>query len=274
MSLTNFLKNFKESNPNAKILLDMPTYPYRQEHGGLSGKIKMLIDGLLSKRLKSNVNYVLHSGFEKNIFDIPTIRMSNGISCDTIKLKKYKGHLNYKMIAVGKWRKWHGLDRLIAGMSTYREESKLKLDVVGDGPELANLKKLAKEKRLEDRVFFHGACVGEKLDNLFNESDIGVGTLGLFRKGVVVDSSLKNRDYLARGLPVILSSEDADIKSDFDFVCKVPEDESDIDVRLVERYIEGLNISDTINETRSFAENHLSWQSKIKTLLTELERLK
>ena len=96
----------------------------------------------------------------------------------------------------------------------------------------------------------------------------------MFRKGVVVDSSLKNRDYLARGLPVILSSEDADIKSDFDFVCKVPEDESDIDVRLVERYIEGLNISDTINETRSFAENHLSWQSKIKTLLTELERLK
>ena len=60
LSLTNFLKNFRESNQNAKILLDMPTYPYRQEHGGLSGKIKMLIDGLLSNRLKSNVNYVLH----------------------------------------------------------------------------------------------------------------------------------------------------------------------------------------------------------------------
>ncbi len=272
LSFLKILKRFRKDNYKIRLLIDMPTYPYHMEHVGVTGKLKIVIDKLLSKNLTKYVDYVLHSGIEKSIFRIPTIRVSNGISSANLKVRSNKEVKEYRMIAVGKWRDWHGLDRLIKGMSVYRDRLELRLDIVGDGLELENLKQLVNKHDLQDFVFFHGICVGEKLDRLFDQVDIGVGTLGLFRKGVKVDSSLKNREYVARGLPVILSSEDADIKSDLAFVCKVPEDDSPIDVRLIEDFLKHLDVSDTIKETRTFAENHLSWSSKMNFLLKEIER--
>lgn len=270
LSFISFLKRFRIKNESAKLLIDMPTYPYHQEHLGIVGRVKVLIDWRMRKRLKGLVDYVIHSGRESHVFGIPTIKVSNGINCDQIKVRTYTKHEGFRMIAVGKWRNWHGLDRLIKGLVNYHGDADIKLDIVGDGPELERLRKLVKENQLFDRVAFHGVCVGEKLNQLFNESDIGVGTLALFRKGVTVDSSLKNREYVARGLPIILSGKDADIKSDLSFVCKVPDDESVIDVSIIETFLEALDIDETILKTRSFAENHLSWKTKMKSLVKQL----
>ncbi len=269
-SFISFLKRFKLENEKAQLLIDMPTYPYQQEHVGIIGRAKVFIDQTLSKKLEPLVDFVLHSGVETSIFDVPTIKVSNGINCEQLRARTFSKRKNHKMIAVGKWRSWHGLDRLIKGLATYEHDSDITLDIVGDGPELERLYQLVKKNQLDDRVTFQGICVGEKLDRLFDEADIGVGTLGLFRKGVKVDSSLKNREYIARGLPIILSSKDADIKSDLSFVFKVPEDASIIDIRMIERYLDGLNVETIIQKTRSFAENHLSWRSKMKALIKDL----
>lgn len=274
LSFLKFLKAFRKENKKAQLLVDMPTYPYKLEHVGLKGKVKIIIDNLLRIKLYELVDYVMHSGEHSFIFNIPTVKISNGISCKTLRVRSYKERKGLRMIAVGKWRYWHGLDRLINGMAQMTNAKEIKLDIVGEGPELDNLKKLVLKNGLERRVLFHGVCVGGKLDRLFDQADVGVGTLGLFRKGVVIDSSLKNREYLARGLPVIMSSEDADIKSGLDFVYKVPEDDSIIDVVEIEDFVNNLNVSETIKETRTFAENHLSWRSKMKTLLKEIGALR
>ena len=270
LSFINFLKRFRKKNVNAKILIDMPTFPYRKEHVGVIGRVKLIIDQVLSNKLKFLVDYVLHSGEEASIFGISTIKSSNGINCEQLKLRTYGHRTDFRMIAVGKWRNWHGLDRMIKGLDVHKYDSDIVLDIVGDGPELKRLKLLVKEKHLEGRVIFHGVCVGEKLNELFDQADIGVGTLGLFRKGVKVDSSLKNREYVARGLPIILSGKDSDIKSDLNFVCKVPNDESYIDIRKIESFLNGLDIDETIKRARSFAENQLSWNTKMNTLVKEL----
>lgn len=269
-SFISFLKRFKLENEKAQLLIDMPTYPYQQEHVGIIGRAKVFIDQALSKKLKSLVDFVLHSGLENSIFDVPTIKVSNGINCEQLRARTFSTRDNYKMIAVGKWRSWHGLDRLIKGLAAYKHDSDITLDIVGDGPELEQLYELVKNNQLEDRVTFHGICVGQKLDRLFDEADIGVGTLGLFRKGVKTDSSLKNREYVARGLPIILSSIDSDIKIDLSFVCKVPEDESMIDIPMIERYLAGIDVETLIREARSYAKEHLSWKSKMKALVKEL----
>lgn len=270
LSFIRFLRLLQLKNAKAKVLIDMPTFPYQREHLGVVGRVKIFFDWVLNKRIKRLADYVLHSGEETHVLGIPIIKVSNGIDCNQIKVRTYNKRKGYAMIAIGKWRNWHGLDRLIKGLANYNGDADIKLDIVGDGPELNRLKKLVQEKQLIDRVFFHGVYVGEKLNQLFNQSDIGVGTLGLFRKGVKIDSSLKNREYIARGLPIILSSTDVDIESDLSFVCKVPNDESDIDIKMIETFLDGLDIDDTILKTRSFAENHLSWNSKMKSLVKEL----
>jgi len=267
-----FLNRFHNQNHNTKLVIDMPTYPYQKEHGGVKGVSALMIDRLLRKRLKRSIDHILHSGQEKFIFDIPTIDFSNGIDCDMIKVRTPLQREDYRIIAVGKWQYWHGLDRILMGITKYKERlnKMVALDIVGDGPELQKLKNVVERHRIKNHVTFHGVCTGSKLDLLFDKADIGLGTLGLFRKNVKIDSSLKNREYIARGLPIILCSEDADIKVNENFVCKVEEDESIINMVQIERFLSNLNTKKTIEQTRAYAEHQLSWKSKMKELMKEL----
>jgi len=51
----------------------------------------------------------------------------------------------------------------------YAENSKLTLTVIGDGPDLNNLKNLVKNSGICDQVFFTGTLVGESLINSLNQ---------------------------------------------------------------------------------------------------------
>ena len=78
--------------------------------------------------------------------------------------------------------------------------------LVGDGSELPLYKKLVEEYGLERRVRFYGFLSGEPLSQVYNRADIAVSCLGMYRKGMDRESSLKSREYSARGLPIIAVS--------------------------------------------------------------------
>lgn len=63
--------------------------------------------------------------------------------------------------------------------------------------------------------------------------DIGLGALGLYKQGIYQSSSLKIREYLAKGLPIISGCrEDVfDNISDCPYFLQVPNDDSVIDMR-------------------------------------------
>ena len=45
---------------------------------------------------------------------------------------------------------------------------------IGDGPELENLKKLARELNLEKYVIFHGTKVGDELEEIVDTFDVAI----------------------------------------------------------------------------------------------------
>ena len=269
-SFIRWLQKIKIAFPQSYVLLDMPTFPYNQEWKGLKGVIAKIIDKKYLSDLKRYVDYVIHSGPHKSIFELSTIQIGNGIDLDDARIRIPQKHIGIKFLAVGKWSYWHGLDRFLKGMSKYKGDTQLDLTIVGEGPEITRLKKMTDRLGIKEKVTFSGIKTGKKLDDLFDQSDLGIGTLGLHRKDVDIDSSLKHREYVARGLPLILSTRDIDLSPDLEFVKYIDQGESDIDMGHVLRFIDQLNYDKVLEEMRNFATKNLSWQTKMKYLLEQI----
>lgn len=95
-----------------------------------------------------------------------------------------------------------------------------------------DFKPLIEKYGLQDKIIFHGTLFGQELDEVFNQCQFAIGSLGRHRSGITVIKTLKNREYATRGIPFIYSEQD----SDFDhqpYVLKAPADESPIDIQQI-----------------------------------------
>ena len=77
---------------------------------------------------------------------------------------------------------------------------------------------------------------GEPLNALYEKCALGVDSLARHRSGIDVLSSLKSREYGAKGIPIINSCKIDIIDDDFPYMLQVPADESPIDMEAVGRF--------------------------------------
>jgi hypothetical protein len=116
---------------------------------------------------------------------------------------------------------WAGLDRLLAGMDAWQGRSPRPILHVVGKPDPALI------GRTDVRQ--HGYLNGAALDAVFDQVDIGINHLGLHRIGLAWSSNLKTREYIARGLPFVHATRDADI-GDAPFAFTVPADDGAVDI--------------------------------------------
>ncbi|MBI6013286.1 glycosyltransferase, partial [Clostridium perfringens] len=143
------------------------------------------------------------------IYGIKSIPIENGICIEDYKqhenLNKSENKIN--LIAVASMRKWHGYDRLIQAIGEYYKTSNSKLDInfhiVGSGPEISKYKQISSKYNIDKNIIFYGELGGHKLDKLFDKCDIAIGSLGLYRIGLERVSTIKSKEYCARGIPFI-----------------------------------------------------------------------
>ena len=210
---------------------------------------------------------------------IPSLTLGNGISTVEIPLKK-QSYLDSELhiLSVAVIQNYHGIDRFIRGLHEYNahyaNSTKIVLHIVGDGPELPYLKELTDELGLNENVIFHGFKSGRELDEMFDICHIAIGSLAGFRVGLNELSSLKSREYCARGIPFLMASKDADFPDDFAWVQMVPANENLLDMNLVINFAERV-MSDPEHpqKMRKYAEENLDWVAKMKVLKEFLESL-
>jgi len=188
------------NNKQVITVLEYPTYPFEEECKKTKTKIEQFVFwNNKPKKIESLADLVVGISGEKDInVHEKFILTSNGIQLNNINLKKRSDKDYVNLLSVADIGFTHGYDRIIKGLYEYYKNNPKKevfYHCVGDGSELANLKKLTKELSLEKYVIFHGAKTGEELDKVFDESDIAFGSLGNHRKGLNSDSALKNREY-------------------------------------------------------------------------------
>jgi len=208
---------------------------------------------------------------------VPSIRsicIPNGI--DTSKYQPRNPSLpdireRLDLLFVGALSKWHGIDRLINGISLFRNA---KLHLVGEGSATVYLKKLVSEKGLERQVIFHGFKTGEALDRIFDACHIAVGSLGIHRKGLNETSELKAREYCARGIPFFSSAFDKDFPQDCPYRLKVPADERPLDLEPLFEFAERvMRDEEHPSLMREYAQRRLDWSVKMGELNEFLKEL-
>lgn len=254
-----------------KCLVEIPTYPYDNElKSGWKNKLLMKIDVKNRKKYKKYVDYIVTFSNDEEIWGIPCINISNGIDLDTTKLieKVENDILTFSSVSI--CAEWHGIDRFLIAIEDYmtkNHSTKIKFNIVGEGSETAKLKKIVdKSDNLKSVVIFHGFKSGEELDVIYNETDIAVGSLGRHRNGLASLKTLKNREYAAKGIPMLYSEIDCDFEKQ-DFVYKVTPDEGLIDLEDVIKWYQALEIHP--KEIREYA-MQFSWDIQMQNILDKL----
>ena len=70
-------------------------------------------------------------------------------------------------------------------------------------------------------VACHGSMCREEYERILGRADVAIGTLALYRNGLTESSSLKVREYLAYGLPVIMGCKDTDFPLPVPFILQL-----------------------------------------------------
>jgi len=266
------VKRMKRSG--MKVVMEIPTYPYDLEYKvqGINNQIfqDRIFRHCLAKQLDAIVTF---SDYE-SIFGQKTIRISNGIAFNIIKMKTVTNDTSKELnlIGVAEIHKWHGFDRVISGLKKYYSTPRhynVKFHVVGyffSAGEEADFKTIITKNSMEEHVIIHGKKHGEELDKLFNVCDFGIGSLGRHRVGIEKIKTLKNREYAARGIPFIYSETD----SDFDgrpYVLKAPANDTPIDIDQIISFYKQLKMSP--HEIRDSIKD-LSWDHQMKIVLNNI----
>jgi len=202
-----------------------------------------------------------------------TVKTGNGVDVESIPLRDASpvwpsGAL--VLVAVGTVAFWHGWDKVIKTMAVLRDDPDVTFDIrfkiVGDGPDLVNLKKLAEELNLTHQVEFMGMLYGKELHAEYNDAHFGVGSLGWYRLGVNEASPLKSREYLAAGLPFIYATDDPDFNDKLAVALKVRSQEKSDDLYELLRKMGNTKLP-LAQECRAFAEENLDFSSKVQAIL-------
>lgn len=254
-----------------KVVMEIPTYPYDQEYVTRSMQLDLLVDRSFRRQLACALDGIVTFSNEKKIFGGKTICISNGIDFDAIPLKRPANDTSraLHLLAVAEVHYWHGIDRLVRGLADYyRSEPTYKVyfHIVGalsGERERQEILPVIRDNALEPYVILHGPLHGTDLDDIFEQADFGIGSLGRHRSGITHIKTLKNREYAARGLAFTYSETDDDFEH-MPYVWKAPADESPVDIpKLIEFQ---RSITMTPQEIRASV-RPLSWTAQMQKVI-------
>lgn len=238
----NFLKKLNQLG--IYVVLEIPTYPYDLEskNARVLKKIQVYFEKTTRLEMINSVSDIVTFTNEGMILGKKPISISNAapsltdIDLKYLKKPKPKGVINLLCVARLEW--WHGYDRIIKSLNSYAGKPLIHIHIVGDGPELSNLKKLVEIYNLSGQVTFHGSKSGGDLSKIKGLAHIGIDSLGRYRSGNSSNSSLKSKEYLCFGLPIVHAHNDFSLRGFEEFCFQVSNDDALIDLSsIVDWYV-------------------------------------
>lgn len=259
----------KLKSDNTTLYIEVATYPIYQSTFKKDGLVATLLykqHTFFSRDLKKYVDKVLYIGnTTDNIWGCDAELIPNGCNVEQFALKKQvnNGKDELVLIVVAAMYARHGFERLFDGMADYYRDGKpetvVKLYMVGEGPERENYQQFTKENGLEEYITFTGAKSGAELEELFDESDVAVAALGMYKEDIYQASTLKVKEYLSRGIPFVYACDEIGLSEALPYVLKVENQPGNLDVKKVVDFYQEVKGKDFRNEMREYAVDHYSW---------------
>lgn len=262
-----FLRDIKEKYPMCKIIVEIPTYPYKKEMLSHWYTFLMYIKEVIYRgKYKESIDRFVTYSDDDKLFGVPTIRTMNGVNVKAVTptqpSNEYKPN-EIHLIAVALLARHHGYERVIKGLYGYYQiehKREVYFHIVGDGSERKKYTSLVKKYKLDKYVKFYGSKYGAELDELYNIADAGLAAFGVYKDGFSKLSTIKAREYLAKGLPVILGAEDDLFSGDAKYGLTFPNNPTAVDIEKVAEYLDSLYLHrdkrSVHEEIRNYAYQH------------------
>ncbi len=277
-----FWKNVKEKYPACKIIIEIFTYPYDKDDFAKWNAWPFYIkEKLYRGRLKKYIDRFVTYTSDKEIFGVPALCTFNGIQVEDVELVggAYQEE-EITLIGVAYMQRHHGYERIIEGMREYYGSGAVRytvtLKLVGDGPEKAGYQELVEKYHLREHVIFYPNKSGKELDGLYDESDIALGSFGMYKLGLYTLGALKTREYLAKGMPFITGCPVDVLEKDYPYVRNFSNDAQRVDIREVIHFYERLKKENgdkitTARKIRESAASRVSMASVMQPIIDFIE---
>lgn len=269
------------------VILEIPTYPYikekyirMQEPTGIK-QLKFIkycfIDFVVRTMIKNFLHFIVLTIPKKRLWGIPVVSIENGIDYNkVVDRKRIKDKKTITLFAVTLIEEWQGLDRLVYGIHNYVNKKgnngRINCVIAGDGPVREKLKSLVQKLHLENSIIFCGKKSGKALDALYDQADIAIGSLGRHRHQANAVSTLKTKEYCAKGIPFIYSNDEPTLNGKESFALKVPADDSAIDIdAVIMLYNRMIDNSEVTKEMKKLARERYDWIHQIRTINDKIQ---
>lgn len=279
--LIKMLRILRKGNPGIQIIVEIPTYPYDRENKFTP---KLFKDQVHRMEMKSLVDRVVTFSDDKEIFGIPAIIISNAVDMQKVRINQFMDPSDggIHLVGVAQFCFWHGYDRMIEGLHQYYEhggKQRFVFHIVGYAQSAKvqkEYKHLVEKYHLEEDVIFHGKQFGDALDKIYSICSLSVDSLGRHRSKVYYNSSLKGKEYMAKGLPIISGvNTEMDREKDYPYYFRAPADESPIDFFEVEKFYHKIydkrSHEQVAKEMRAYCESHFDFTHAYKSLIDYLK---
>lgn len=235
-----------------RIYLEIPTYYVPQRN------IKNEIKFFFNRFLKKYVDVIVLDCLEEKVYGIPTLKIINGTDLSKIVPRKPINKETIDVLLVASIQDYHGVDKIFEAIERYYEdggEEKIIFHIVGSGPKLDYYLEKRENFKYKDKILFYGKLQGNALFEVFDKCDIGISSLSNKELGVTYSSTLKSKEYLAKGLPIIADVMlDVFYENPMYFFYQLKQDFNIMElVYFYHSVYDDRDVDDVVNDIRNFA---------------------
>lgn len=266
---------FKKISKKSKIIYEIPTYPLDKYDNCLvnfSQKIEMFMFNLFIKKYVTIIPIMLQNDAK---LDKKMICISNAVDYDKFKkidTTKPKLNKKFNMVIIAHILPWHGYDRLIKSIKEYNGKYDINVDIYsGFDSETIKLQKLVSEYKLENKINFMGQKMMDEILKNISKYHVAIGSLGYHRRNGKYDTSIKNKEYCAMGLPCVCSARDLAFKEDYKYIHMVAANDNSFDMNDIINWYISIYEEDYKNKMIKYAEKELNFEKNYKKIFDKLK---
>lgn len=227
-----------------------------------------------NKKAKRYVDLVASMSDEDKLWGIHTVKISNGINADQIRIHNYNGNEDeINLIAVSFEGPVHGYDRVLRGIKEYYTKGgtrKITFHIVGSV--LPSTESLISKLGLEDNCVKYGPKAGNELDDIYDKANLAIGCLANHRIGSFFGSALKTKEYIAKGIPFIYGWREK-VLENFKYGKRFELCEEPIDMFCVIEFYDALSKTNLAENIRACLSYRDTWEYQMQVVVNAYRAL-
>ena len=214
------------------------------------------------------VTYEIEAHKKKRCKSYKTTVISNGAGQPNDILNKVPAFTDTLkcFMLLGEYASWHGVERICESLEKYKGTTKIEVALIGIETVNYDLKKLPPNCK----VLLQKRSANYYLDYGLSNYHLSFSTLSLYKEGMKESSSLKLRDSMLIGFPVVIGYDDTDIVSTNlfnDYVMQVSNSAELLDFNEMIRFYERIHAIENYPEKiRELASDKFTFKVKAKEL--------